>query len=114
MLHKRYTKYTVYGMRKGDTLGPRIAIRVNGQERLWGINKSTDYYEKLKAKGDDVTDEERRERHWLWCVLKYWPNKVHDENAEYELERQHMKHEFTKDKYPDEGEYDEHGIPQWQ
>jgi len=93
--------------------GPRIAIRVNGQERLWNFEKSSIYYDKLVAKGDDVTEEEKRERHWLWCVLKYWPGKIRDANTEYELERQLMEHELAQDKYPDEGEYDEHGKPLW-
>ena len=30
-----------------------------------------------------------------------------------ELERQLMEHELAQDKYPDEGEYDEHGKPLW-
>ena len=38
-----------YVMREPDDTGPRIAIRVNGQERLWGFKKSTEYYEKLKT-----------------------------------------------------------------
>ena len=93
--------------------GVRIAIRVNGQERLWGIDKSRRYYNSLVEKGDNVTEEEKRERHWLWCVLEYWPDRVYDKNVEWDLEKQHLRHEDTRDKFPDEGKYDSNGVPNW-
>jgi len=96
----------------------RIAIRVNGQEKLWEQGKARDYYKFLVGKGGSVTEEEARERHWLYCLFEHRPQSLITQYAEERLEEEAEKHindsYFTdEDDYEDKGEYDEHGVPMW-